>query len=128
MTKPTGETTSAEELVIPEGCWVEVHANERGRLFSLRLMAPHYTGEGEVLAKDLEFVFAKKLQQLINGQFNYGAAREQQGYLKGLEAAARTKPSKHRGLIGEGHYGWSKAIKAKNQAIRALAAEANEGN
>lgn len=69
--RPTTPASAVQPAVgdeiIPVGCHVVADANDRGRLFSLRLMGPHYTGRGEALCQNLEPDFAKKLAALING-------------------------------------------------------------
>lgn len=39
---------------------------ERGRLCVIRFVAPHYTGRGEIVARNVELELAKRICKLLN--------------------------------------------------------------
>lgn len=40
--------------------------SERGRLCVIRFKAPHYTGNGEIVARNVELELAQRIVQLLN--------------------------------------------------------------
>lgn len=50
----------------------------RGRLCIIRFTAPHYRGNGEVVARDIELELAKRIVLLLNSDAALDAAEKEQ--------------------------------------------------